>query len=99
MEMNHYAFIALGSNLGDSVAECRLALREITKIPDTKLVKSSSLFRTEPLLREGQKEGDLPWFVNAVCKVETALEAEPFFSLLRSEEHTSALQSQFHLVC
>lgn len=73
--MNHTAFIALGSNLGDSVAECRGALKEIASLPETKVVKASSLFRSEPLLREGGKR-DVPWYVNAVCKVETMLDSE-----------------------
>lgn len=81
MNLAHTAFIAIGSNLGNSAEECRSALKEIATIPETNLVKASSFFRSEPLLREGQKN-DVPWYVNAVCKVETSLDSEALFAHL-----------------
>jgi 2-amino-4-hydroxy-6-hydroxymethyldihydropteridine diphosphokinase len=64
-------FIALGSNLGDPVKRVNVAIREIDDLPETKLLKASSLYQTAP---EGLLEQ--PDFINAVIEIETALSAE-----------------------
>ncbi len=62
------AFIALGSNLADPAAQIRSALRELARLPETSLVRTSSFYRNPP-------EGGLaqPEFVNAVAGLETAI--------------------------
>ena len=62
------AFVALGSNLEDPVAKIRGGLAAIAKLPLTRLVRSSSLYRNPPV-------GflDQPDFVNAVAMIETGL--------------------------
>ena len=62
------AFVALGSNLGDPPRQVRLALGEIAAIPQLRLVRGSSLYRSPP---EGKL--DQPDFVNAVARIETRI--------------------------
>src|SRR5688500_68070 len=42
------AFVALGSNLADPAAQIRSALRELARLPETSLVRTSSLYRNPP---------------------------------------------------
>lgn len=62
------AFVALGSNLGDTQAHLRLALEALARLPQTRLVAQSRLYRTPPwgVL-------DQPPFLNAAVELETAL--------------------------
>ena len=68
--MPHRSFIGIGSNLGDRAANFREAIARITAIPDTRIVRQSSIYETEPM-------GDLKGaFLNGVVEVETELSAE-----------------------
>jgi 2-amino-4-hydroxy-6-hydroxymethyldihydropteridine diphosphokinase len=60
------AFIALGSNLDDPKQQLRSALRALAGLPQTRVVRESSLYRNPP---EGGL--DQPAFVNAVAEIET----------------------------
>lgn len=62
------AFIALGSNLQQPLQQVTTALREIAGLPQTALVRQSSLYRTAPVGYDDQ-----PDFINAVAEVETTL--------------------------
>jgi 2-amino-4-hydroxy-6-hydroxymethyldihydropteridine diphosphokinase len=64
------AFIGLGSNLGEREAMIRQALEAIAALPDTELVRASSLYDTEPV-----GDTEQPNFLNAVAQVETDLPA------------------------
>jgi len=61
-------FIGLGSNLGDPPAQIRRALQTLAVMPETRLVRGSSLYRNPP---SGYL--DQPEFVNAVAEIETRL--------------------------
>ena len=61
-------YLGLGSNVGDPVAQIRKALERIRGTKGIRLLRVSSLYRTEPL-----GETDQDWFVNAVAEVETSL--------------------------
>jgi 2-amino-4-hydroxy-6-hydroxymethyldihydropteridine diphosphokinase len=58
----------LGSNLGDPAAQIRRAMRALAAMPETRLVRQSSLYRNPPA---GYL--DQPEFVNAVARIETRL--------------------------
>jgi 2-amino-4-hydroxy-6-hydroxymethyldihydropteridine diphosphokinase len=75
------AFIGLGANLGDPKRQVREAFRELDAIPHTRVVRTSSLYRSEPL---GYAEQ--PGFVNAVAQVETGLPAERLLAELHAIE-------------
>lgn len=61
------AYIALGANLGDARATLLAAIQSIAALPETRLVASSSLYRTAPVEATG------PDFINAVVAVSTRL--------------------------
>jgi len=62
------AYIGLGSNLGDPVAQVRGGMTALAQLPRTRLEACSSLYRTAPVGRQEQ-----PDFINAVCRVRTRL--------------------------
>jgi 2-amino-4-hydroxy-6-hydroxymethyldihydropteridine diphosphokinase len=62
------AFIGLGSNLGEREAMIRQALEALAALPETDLVRASSLYDTEPV-----GDVDQPNFLNAVAQVDTDL--------------------------
>ena len=64
------AFIGLGSNLGERESMIRAALDELSRLPETALVRASSLYDTEPV-----GEVDQPNFLNAVAQLDTGLSA------------------------
>ena len=75
------AYIGIGSNLGDKLANCRRALDEIGSDPRNRLVRCSPLYRTEPV---GKKDQD--WFINGVAAVETGMAPGELLEFLRSIE-------------
>ena len=75
------AFIGLGANLGEPQRQVREAFRQLDAIPHTRLVRASSLYRSEPL-----GYADQPSFVNAVAQVATGLPAERLLAELHAIE-------------
>jgi 2-amino-4-hydroxy-6-hydroxymethyldihydropteridine diphosphokinase len=63
------AFIALGSNLEGPEKQVRSGLKALESLPETRVTKASSLYRTAPVGYDNQ-----PDFINAVAEVETSLE-------------------------
>jgi 2-amino-4-hydroxy-6-hydroxymethyldihydropteridine diphosphokinase len=61
------ACVALGANLGDAVATLQQVLRDVAALPETQLLKASSLYRSVPYEAQG------PDFINAVALVHTQL--------------------------
>ncbi len=79
--MAERAFIGIGANLGDPASTVRSAIAALASLPDTKMVVSSSLYRTAPVGYLNQ-----PDFVNAVAEIETHLNpVELLDQLLRIE--------------
>ena len=62
------AYIALGANLDDPIAQVKAGFGALAALPQTKLIAQSSLYRTAPVGYANQ-----PDFINAVAAVETAL--------------------------
>ena len=62
------AFIALGSNLQDPETQVKHALLALKKLPKTKLIKASSLYKTSPVGYISQ-----PDFINAAAEISTEL--------------------------
>jgi 2-amino-4-hydroxy-6-hydroxymethyldihydropteridine diphosphokinase len=73
-------FIGLGSNLGDRRANLADALDRVRKLPDTRIIKESSFYESEP-------HGDAKtWFVNGVIEIETELSPDNLLKKLKSIE-------------
>ncbi|HYD34344.1 MAG TPA: 2-amino-4-hydroxy-6-hydroxymethyldihydropteridine diphosphokinase [Methylophilaceae bacterium] len=62
------AFIAIGSNLQQPRSQVEKAFEGLSELPQTQLIKRSSLYRTAPVGYDNQ-----PDFINAVAEVSTAL--------------------------
>ena len=75
------AFIALGSNLGDRMRTCLLAIDAMRDLPGTRIDAVSPPFETEPEGPAGQ-----PKFINMACKMATRLEPAALLSELQSIE-------------
>jgi len=70
MKAQTIAYVGLGSNLAQPVVQVRLALRELGDIKGTRVLASSSLYRSPPMGPPKQ-----PHYINAVAKLETRLSA------------------------
>jgi 2-amino-4-hydroxy-6-hydroxymethyldihydropteridine diphosphokinase len=86
----HIAFIGLGSNLADPVAQVSQALEALDRLPQTRLLKQSSLYRSAPV---GYL--DQPDFINAVAQVETALAPHALLDALLALEQTCGRTREF----
>jgi len=75
------AFVGLGSNLDNPVRQVESALGELDTLPQTRLLKRSSLYRTAPV-----GYADQPDFINAVAQLETELAAERLLEELQAIE-------------
>jgi 2-amino-4-hydroxy-6-hydroxymethyldihydropteridine diphosphokinase len=89
MDAPVFAFIAIGANLGDPVHAVRDAIARISALPTTRLVRSSSLYRTAP------QDADGPDFINAVVHVETQLEALELLDCLQQLEADAGRERPF----
>jgi len=76
------AYIGLGSNLDDPLAQVQRALERLAELPDTRLIGQSRLYRSAPVGPEGQ-----PDYINAVACLETALSPEILLDHLQQLEH------------
>lgn len=73
------SFIGIGSNIGDKIENCIMAIDMIDKINGCSVIKRSSFYRTEPV---GFK--DQNWFVNCVIMIDTVF--SPFVLLQKLQE-------------
>jgi 2-amino-4-hydroxy-6-hydroxymethyldihydropteridine diphosphokinase len=75
------AFVGLGANRGEPESQVQQAFQSLDAIPHTRVVKRSSLYRSEP-----QGDAEQPRFVNAVAQLETGLPAERLLAELHAIE-------------
>ena len=80
---NHWypAYVGLGSNLDGPAGQLESALDLLATIPETRLIASSSLYRSAPF--GGIEQPD---FVNAVAALLTRLRAKPLLDALQQIE-------------
>jgi len=76
------AVISLGSNLGDREANIKFALNSIAEISDIQIVKTSSIYESEPVGGIDQAS-----FLNAVVVVETNLNPNDLLENLQTIEN------------
>lgn len=88
---HHRAFIALGANLDDPVAQVRAAGAALADLPQSKLLRISSLYRTAPVGIHGQ-----PDFINAVAALETQLTPHDLLSALLALEARFGRRRDYH---
>jgi 2-amino-4-hydroxy-6-hydroxymethyldihydropteridine diphosphokinase len=78
-------YLSLGANLGDRLANLRLALTRLQTL--ARLEEVSSLYETQP-----QGVSDQPLFLNAVCRVSTGLEPQALLRFLKNVERETGRQ-------
>ena len=74
------AYIGIGANLGDALANVADALVRIADLPSTRLVASSSRYRTAPIDSSGDD------YINAVACIDTSLDAHELLTALQAIE-------------
>ena len=79
--MKLMAYIGIGSNLDDPVRQVKEALEELDTIPDSVLIKQSSLYASKPM-----GPADQPDYVNAVASLDTLLSADELLQALQKIE-------------
>jgi len=74
-------FIGLGSNLADPVEQVLTAVKALQLLPDTNVIKSSSLYASPPMGPQDQ-----PDYTNAVVALDTTLSAHNLLDQLQEIE-------------
>jgi 2-amino-4-hydroxy-6-hydroxymethyldihydropteridine diphosphokinase len=87
----HFAYVALGANLADPINQVRAALEALTRLPESRLLRASSLYRTAPVGIHGQ-----PDFINAVAAFETKLSPQALLAALFDVEAQFGRRRDFH---
>ena len=81
------AWLGLGSNLGEPVAQVRDAITRLASVDGLEVVEVSGLYRTPPWGDEDQAD-----FINAVVRIETLLAPLPLLTLLQTIENEMGRQ-------
>ncbi|HEY5643028.1 MAG TPA: 2-amino-4-hydroxy-6-hydroxymethyldihydropteridine diphosphokinase [Woeseiaceae bacterium] len=83
MSMTHWypAYVGVGSNLDNPAMQVEEAMSLLDKLPGTRLVTRSALYRSAPFGGVEQ-----PWFVNAVAALLTTLEPLALLEQLQALE-------------
>jgi len=84
------AFIGFGSNLGDKRTNCLKGLRGLKAHGRVRILRLSSLWRTEPV---GFRHQD--WFLNGVTEVATELSPRELLGLLKDVERKIGRKETF----
>jgi 2-amino-4-hydroxy-6-hydroxymethyldihydropteridine diphosphokinase len=80
MSAEERVFVGLGANLGDARATLDAAVRGLGSLPQTRLLRLSSFYRSAPVEAQG------PDFVNAVAELRCTLEPESLLAQLQALE-------------
>ncbi len=76
----HQVYIGVGSNVGNKKENFLEALSRVAKLPDTKIVKESSLYESEPI-------GDAKeWYVNGAIEIETKFKPDMLLKKFKNIE-------------
>jgi 2-amino-4-hydroxy-6-hydroxymethyldihydropteridine diphosphokinase len=75
------AFIGMGANMGEPTGACRDALKSLAEVSGVTLLRSSALYRTEPVGPQDQA-----WFINAVAEIRTTLSPDLLLIALKDIE-------------
>lgn len=84
------AYVGLGSNLADPEYQIDKAFAELARLPHTRLLACSSLYRSAPV-----GYADQPDFINAVAQIETSLAPHALLEALLDLEHRHGRERTF----
>ncbi|MDD2833502.1 MAG: 2-amino-4-hydroxy-6-hydroxymethyldihydropteridine diphosphokinase [Methylotenera sp.] len=80
------AYIALGSNLTEPIMQVKNALMALSQLPETCLLKQSSLYQTTPVDCPQKSAVAIPDFINAVALLETEFTPSALLTALHAIE-------------
>jgi 2-amino-4-hydroxy-6-hydroxymethyldihydropteridine diphosphokinase len=80
----HIAYISVGSNIGDKLANCKQGIEALTEAGHSRILAQSHFYATEPV-----DYADQDWFVNAVVKLETAHDPFQLLDQIESIQHAA----------
>ncbi|MEK6592914.1 MAG: 2-amino-4-hydroxy-6-hydroxymethyldihydropteridine diphosphokinase, partial [Pseudomonadota bacterium] len=84
------AFVALGSNLGDPQRQIAAGFAELAALPQTRVLRRSSVFRSAPV-----GYADQPDFLNAVACIATGLSPQELLKALLAIERCHGRVREF----
>ena len=84
------AFVGLGANLGEPERQVKQAFFDLEAIPHTRVVRTSSLYRSDPVGYAAQ-----PPFLNAVAELDTGLAPDRLLAELQAIEARHARSRSF----
>ena len=76
----HQVYVGIGSNVGNKKENFLEAVDRLTKLPDTRVIKESSLYESEPL---GDSQD---WYVNGAIEIETKFKPEALLEKFKNIE-------------
>ncbi len=80
-EKGRLVFLGLGSNLGERERSLALGILELSKTPEIKMLRISSIYETEPLGFASQ-----PDFLNMLVAIQTTLTPEALLAICQQIE-------------
>jgi 2-amino-4-hydroxy-6-hydroxymethyldihydropteridine diphosphokinase len=83
------AYLGIGANLGDAVVSVKQAIVALGTLPQTQLLRHSSLYKTAPVESSG------PDYVNAVAEVATTLSPRALLVALQGLEQAAGRQRPY----
>ena len=90
----HLAYVALGANLADPLAQVRAAGRALAGVPECRLLRLSSLYRSAPVgNRSIRGQAD---FINAVAALHTRLTPPQLLDALFAIERLFGRRREYH---
>ena len=102
--MSVTAYIALGANLGDAASALHQAVNAIAQLPQTRLLKTSSIYKTAPLASGStlpsaddcvDSEHLGTDYLNAVVEVQTSLSAPALLQNLQKLEQAAGRERPY----
>ncbi|MEO6017285.1 MAG: 2-amino-4-hydroxy-6-hydroxymethyldihydropteridine diphosphokinase [Polaromonas sp.] len=95
------AYIALGANLGDAASALRQAVKALAQLPQTSLFKTSSIYKTAPLVSGVDEPGAVQHadlgsdYLNAVAEINTGLSAPALLQNLQQLEQAAGRERPY----
>lgn len=95
------AYIGIGSNLGDSLKQCKESIQMLSCVSGIALERISSFYKTEPVIDDpGIKEHleeleHQNWFINAAVEIRTTLSPRDLLGALQNIEKSMGRERKF----
>ncbi len=80
----HIAYISVGSNIGDKLANCQKGVTSLAEAGRSRILAQSRIYATEPVDYEDQD-----WFINMVVKLETFLDPYQLLDHIENIQRTA----------